>query len=302
MPRKTDKVLLPKYFCEYCNYECKRSDNYEKHLLTSKHYSHIQNIQSSKPFACNKCNKSYKERSGLWRHSKTCKEINDEMTDDEPTLSINSDTTPSSELGDKEIIKTLLQQNAGLQNLVLDVVKTGTNSHNHNHTNSHNKTFNLNFFLNDTCKDAMNMTEFVNNLKLQLSDLENVGETGYVSGISNIIVKNLKDMDVTERPIHCTDVKRDTLYIKDDDQWDKDDNDNGKVKKAIRRVAQKNSKLLSEFKEKNPEYNKSSSRVSDKYNKLLIETMGGKGDNDVLKEKKIIKNISKEIIIDKGET
>ena len=145
----------------------------------------------------------------------------------------------------------------------------------------------------------MNITDFVNNIQLQLSDLEKMGEIGYVNGISNIIVKNLKDMDIASRPIHCTDIKREVLYIKDEDKWDKEPNDHPKVRNAIKHIAHKNSKLLIEFKEKNPDYNNSSSKVSDKYNKLLIETMGGKGDNDCEKEHKIIKAVTKEVMLDK---
>jgi hypothetical protein len=198
---------------------------------------------------------------------------------------------------------TLIKENHELKNMMmntqnkmLEVLEKGT----HN-TNCHNKTFNLQFFLNDTCKDAMNIMDFVNNLNLQLSDLEKMGEIGYVNGISNIIVKNLKDMDVTSRPIHCTDVKREVLYIKDEDKWDKEANDHPKVRNIIKHIAHKNSKLLNEFKEKYPDYNNSSSKISDQYNKILIESMGGKGDNDYEKETKIIKNLSKEVVLDKDK-
>ena len=188
----------------------------------------------------------------------------------------------------------LINQNNELQTQVLELLKSGT----HN-TNSHNKTFNLNFFLNDTCKNAMNIMDFVNNLQLQMNDLEKMGEVGYVNGISEIIIKNLKDMDITERPIHCTDKKREVLYVKDEDKWDKELNGNPKVRHAIKHIAHKNSKLLNEFKEKYPDYNNSSSKVSDRYNHLLIESMGGKGDNDVEKENKIIRNVTKEVIVEK---
>ena len=132
------------------------------------------------------------------------------------------------------------------QNMMLEVIKNGTNNNNNNTTNSHNKAFNLQFFLNETCKDAMNIMDFVDSIKLQLSDLERVGELGFVDGISNIIVKNLKELDVTERPIHCTDKKREVLYVKDEDKWEKDDEKN-KIKKAIKRVANKNIRLLLAF-------------------------------------------------------
>tara|TARA_B110000971_G_scaffold22030_1_gene19936 strand:+ start:726 stop:1391 length:666 start_codon:yes stop_codon:yes gene_type:complete len=205
---------------------------------------------------------------------------------------------------EKELIMTLIKENSDLktmmletQNKMMSVLEKGIVQNN----NSNNKTFNLNFFLNDTCKNAMNISDFVNNLQLQLSDLEKMGEIGYVNGISNIILKNLKDMDITSRPIHCTDVKREVMYIKDSDKWDKEENGNPKVRKAIKCISHNNSRLLNEFKEKNPNYNNSSSKVSDIYNKLLIETMGGKGDNDDEKENKIIRNIIKEIIVEKDK-
>jgi hypothetical protein len=181
------------------------------------------------------------------------------------------------------------------QNIVLEIAKNGT----HNTvTNSHNKSFNLNFFLNETCKDAMNIMDFVESIKLQLSDLEKVGEIGYVEGISNIIVKNLNELDVTQRPVHCTDKKRETMYIKDEDKWEKDEQNN-KIKRAIKRVASKNQRLIPKFKEEHPDCMKYHSKYSDQYNKLIVESMGGSGDNDLEKEEKIIRNISRNVIVDK---
>ena len=167
-----------------------------------------------------------------------------------------------------------------------------------NNTNCNNKTFNLQLFLNEACKDAMNITDFVDSIKLELSDLMKVGELGYVEGISNIITSNLKALDVTKRPVHCIDKKRETIYIKDEDKWEKDENQT-KLKKAINRVSNKNIKLITEYREKYPECRKSESNISDKYNKMIIEAMGGMGNNNSEKEKKIIKNISKYTTIDK---
>jgi hypothetical protein len=179
----------------------------------------------------------------------------------------------------------------------MEVIKNGTTQNtNITNTNSHNKAFNLNFFLNETCKDAMNITDFVESIKLQLSDLEKVGELGYVEGISNIIVKNLKELDVTQRPVHCTDKKRETMYIKDEDTWEKDE-ERKKMHKLVRKVADKNARMLPKFKEAHPDCTKSASRYSDQYNKIIMEAMGGRGDDDFEKEEKIIKRVSKEVII-----
>jgi hypothetical protein len=145
----------------------------------------------------------------------------------------------------------------------------------------------------------MNIMDFVDSIKLQLSDLERVGELGYIEGISNIIVKNLKELDVTKRPVHCTDKKRETLYIKDENKWEKEDEEKKKMHKVIKKVADKNARLLPKFKEAYPDYNKASSKISDQYNKIIIESMGGSGDNDYEKEEKIIKKITKEVIVEK---
>jgi hypothetical protein len=145
----------------------------------------------------------------------------------------------------------------------------------------------------------MNIMDFVNSIQLQLSDLENVGKLGYVEGISNIITTNLKALDITQRPVHCTDNKREVLYVKDENKWEKEDEEKMKLRKAIKRIASKNLNLLPKFKEVHPDCSKASSRFSDQYNKIIVESCGGSGDNDFEKEDKIIKNISKMVTIDK---
>jgi hypothetical protein len=192
-------------------------------------------------------------------------------------------------------MKTLMLEQ---QNMIIKVIENGTHNTTTTHMNSHNKAFNLNFFLNETCKDAMNIMDFVDSIKLQLSDLEKVGELGYVEGISNIIVKNLKEMDVTQRPVHCTDKKRETIYIKDENKWEKDE-DNKKLHKVVRKVTCKNQNLIPKFKELHPDYNKYNSKFSDQYNKIIVESMGGPGDNDYEKEEKIIQKISREVMVEK---
>ena len=162
-----------------------------------------------------------------------------------------------------------------------------------------NSTGNLNMFLNETCKNAMNITEFVDSLQLQMSDLENVGEVGYIEGISSIIIKKLNTLDITERPIHCTDKKRETMYIKDQDKWEKEDEKKTKMHKLVTKVANKNITMISEFQKLHPEWKKCSSKYADQHNKIVIESMGGKGDNEYEKQEKIIKKIAKEVFVDK---
>jgi hypothetical protein len=279
------------FFCENCNYKTGKKYNYDKHVLTQKHLKSInfneKVAKSSKPYMCPYCNKEYKDYSGLWRHKKNCNTQQVIQIDNEPI--------------DKQLILMLIKENSELKTLMTEVIKNGTHNSNTNNitNNSNNKTFNLNFFLNETCKDAMNIMDFVDSIKLQLSDLVKVGEIGYIEGISSIIIQNLKNLDVTQRPIHCTDKKREVLYVKDENKWEKEDEKNSKIRKFIRRVAFKNSSLLKCFREKYPEYKNGDSRVSEKYNKIIIEAMGGKGGNESDKENKIIRNISKVVSIGK---
>jgi len=296
--KKSPKVAK-NFYCELCDYKCSKLSDWSKHVLRLKHQNvdkMLTNVDKKSPkvaksyeesFFC-ECGKNYKHRQSLSIHKKKC-QTNKSSNED---ISIN----------DNELIMTLLHQNSQLQNQIVELCKNvnNTNITNNNNTiNSHNKTFNLNVFLNETCKDAMNIMEFVDSLKLQLSDLENVGKLGYVEGISNIIVSNLKAMDVHKRPVHCSDSKREVMYIKDEDKWEKENDDKKKLRKAIKHIAHKNSILLRDFKEKYPDCSKSESIYSDHYNKLIIEAMGGLGDNNKEKEDKIIKKIAKEVSIDK---
>jgi len=306
MATQIDKKNAKNYYCKICDFNTCKKSNFEIHLQTKKHLSNISatssNTEATKKMnICDNCNKSYNDRSGLWRHKKTCKpyEQNDKPHDDNQIENIN-------ELNDKDLIMMLIKQNSDLikensefKNMMMKVFENGTNNNQSNNTNSLNKTFNLQFFLNETCKDAMNIMDFVESIQLQLSDLEKVGELGYVEGISNIIVKNLKALDVTQRPVHCTDKKRETLYIKDENKWEKEDDEKKKIRKAIKKVACKNQRLIPKFKEAHPDCIKAASKFSDQYNKMIIESMGGSGDNDLEKEDKIIKNISKQIVIEK---
>ena len=270
------------FFCECCNYSSSRKSQYTRHLETDKH-KFLQNptsekFQTEKLYICD-CGKKYKHLSTLYAHKKKCNGPHDLDKDKE-----------KEQLTDKDLIMLLIKENSELKNLVIKVLENGThNTTNNTHTNSHNKAFNLNFFLNETCKNAMNITDFVDSIKLQLSDLIDVGELGYVEGISKIIVKNLNNLDETIRPIHCTDKKRETMYIKDEGQWEKEDDNKSKLKKAVTKVADKNIKLLPQFREKYPEYKNSASKISDTYDKLVIEVMTTDDD----KNAKIIKNISK---------
>ena len=278
----------PRFYCTKCHYGTSKKSSYEEHLITLKHTKSTvvnQNLpKTCSTFECNNCLKKYKDKSGLWRHKKKCSSsIITNIKKDEPA--------------DKDLIMLLVKQNTEL----LELVKNGTHhtTNNNNNNNSYNKTFNLQIFLNETCKDAMNINDFVETIKIQLQDLIKVGEIGYIEGISNIITSNLQALDVNQRPIHCTDKKRETLYVKEDDKWEKEDEEKKKVRNLIKTVSNKNIKMITEFKEKYPDCKESNSKYSEQYNKLLIESMGGLGNNDIEKEDSIIKNISKNVIIDR---
>ncbi len=301
---KTSKNIY-KFFCEPCDFKCCKKGDWNRHIMRPKHLdltmsnAGVTEKTSKCVNVCVICSKEYKSRNGLWHHQKQCK-VEKEII--HPSNMITTELIMELIKDNKEMKHIILEQNNTINNLV----KGGVSQANHNTNslnNNNNKTFNLQFFLNETCKDAMNIMDFVESIKLQLSDLEKVGEVGYTQGISNIITTNLKALDVTQRPVHCTDKKRETMYIKDDDKWEKEDEKNTKLRKVIRRVANKNIDLLSLFREKYPEYKNSSSRVSDKYDKIALEAMGGPF-NESDKEEKIIHNISKCVIIDKciGET
>jgi hypothetical protein len=303
------------YCCELCDFSTSSSCDYKRHVSTLKHQkrdlatigNHLATQKNSTTYVCDKCNKNYCDKSGLWRHNKICKPNTDAINN----FVIN-----------KELVMLLMQENNELKHMMmeehkssqqmmldtqnnmmdtqskmLDVIKNGTN--NTTHINSHNKTFNLNFFLNETCKNAMNIMDFVDSLKLQLNDLERMGEIGFVNGMSNIIIKNLQSMDITERPVHCTDQKREVIYVKDDNKWDKEEDAKPKLRKAIKHIAHKNAKLIGEFKIKHPDYKTCASKISTQYNTMVIEAMGGIGCVDVTNENKIIKRISKEIMVEK---
>ena len=284
-----------KNYCNICYFTtCKKSD-FSRHLRTQKHKNNVlttlDNAKSAKPYICNNCEKEYNDRAGLWRHKKKVCDKN----------IINNGNIVKDDISDKELIVMLLKQNSQLIEQNAEITKNGVyNSISHNtNYNSHNKTFNLQFFLNETCKDAMNIMDFVDSIKLQLSDLEKVGKIGYVEGITNIINENLKALDITQRPVHCTDKKREVLYVKDENKWEKENESKTKIRKAIKYIAHKNSKLIPLFKEMHPDCGKSISKYSDQFNKIVIEAMGGPGDNDIEKENKIIANISKNVILNK---
>jgi hypothetical protein len=291
-----------KYYCNICDYICCKKYNYDRHILTDKH-KRIQKKEQKEQKEQNKficiCGKEYKISQSLSKHKQKC---NYKNTDD----IIEDKEDKENKENKDELIQYLINENKEFKNLILEVCKNipGTNNINNNNINtinSHNKTFNLQFFLNETCKDAMNMSEFIESVKIQLSDLENVGKLGFVDGISNIIIKNLQALDVEKRPVHCCDAKRETMYIKDQDKWEKEDNELKQMRELVRFVRDKNISMVNTWRDLYPECVKSDSKKTTQFNQIYMESFGGEKGTKKEKEEKIISKIAKYVIINKNE-
>jgi len=280
---KSCPKVAPKYNCQVCDYVTNKKSSFDKHLLTGKHI-----LKQNETKSCSKVAKQYSNacmcgiyftsRTTLWRHKKKC----------------NFEAV-SSELTDKEIIKALLK-----------ITQNGIANNSHNTTNNNsnntinNKTFNLQFFLNETCKNAINISDFVSSVKVDLEDLEHTGRQGYVQGITNIVVKNLNKLEETLRPLHCSDSKREVLYIKDNDEWTKETDDKPILTNAIKVIANENIKQITHWKNKYPDCVKADSKKNDLYLKIVSNSMNGLTKEEADKNiNKIISNVAKEVTIDK---
>ena len=281
------------FTCKSCDFfSCNKKD-YTRHIKTIKHIKSnsqcfsIQNTQIT-PYHC-ACGKKYVDNSGLWRHKKRCNKIYTDITD------INEE--PSEFKITTKMFYDLLKQNNELQKSIIEISKEKPPIINNN---CNNKTFNLQVYLNETCKNAINLTDFVDSIKVQIKDLERVGEKGYAEGISDIFISNLQQLNTHSRPIHCSDSKREILYIKDAEQWTKDDECKTVLTKAIKQVANKNIKQISEWQKLHPEYSDPESKQNDKYMKIVLNSMSGSTKEESTKNyEKIVKNVIKETIIEK---
>ncbi len=318
-----------KFTCKHCNITCSRESEWNRHIITRKHKvsvsgSNLEVIgdKRKRQHKCSRCSKNYDTSGGLWKHQKKCifnepicnepicnepicnEPICNEPICNEPLAPLPETTKSSDDVKILnsiviELIKTnneLQKQNTEIQKQMLEAFKHSGNTI---HNNSHNKTFNLQIFLNEQCKDAMNMSEFVDSFELKLEDLESVGELGYVDGMTKIFVDKLNSMDIYKRPIHCSDAKREILYIKDEDRWEREKPSNPKLRKAVRNVSFKNMKLANLWSETYPESKCNESRLNDVYMKIVIQSTGGSGEIGV-SEDKIMKRITKGIVIDKS--
>lgn len=289
-PNFSTSENIQKFVCDTCYFKCSKKGDWNRHILTDKHKSlknpkffTSENIK--KKYTCI-CGKNYKHQSTLCAHKKICN--SKEMNED----SIN--------MQDKDaLILHLLKQNGDLQKSLIEMSKEKSITNN-NTNNSHNKTFNLQFFLNETCKDALNITDFVSSIKPSLDDLENTGRRGYIEGISNIILKNLNNLEQYQRPIHCSDQKREILYIKNDNHWIKEGEEKPVLTKAIKLIANENMKLIKDWRMLNPDCTDVDSKKNNLYLKIVSNSMSGSDKEECGKNmSKIISNVAKEVIIQK---
>ena len=297
--KKTSKNIF-KFYCKFCDFGCNKKGDWNRHIQRGKHVkltqSDIMVTEKTSIHTCDKCYKKYFSRNGLWKHKKKCiQNISEEKCKEETT-------------SDKELIQFLMKESSEFKQLftslqeqskqVTELAKKVGNNNTSNIVNN-NQQFNLNFYLNETCKNAMNIMDFVSSLQVGIKELEETGRLGYAEGISKIFIYGLKQMNVNDRPIHCSDVKRETLYIKDNNEWNKETNNKVILTNAIKHVAYKNMKNISEWAKIHPEYKDSKSKENDRYLKIVSESMPGSTEETNKNYTKIIKNIVKETVIDK---
>ena len=287
---KSSKSSKKVYECKYCDYSTARKNNFDKHLLSRKHL--LSKTNSSKRCVC-VCGKSFNHVSSLSRHKQTCNEF------------MGQEETP---IVDPSVVMELVKTNMEFRQMfmtqsqqistILDSVSNGTLANNSHNTNSNNR-FNINIFLNEHCKDAMNIEDFVESIDFTLDDLEETGRHGYVKGISRIITNKLQSMDLFSRPLHCTDAKRETLYIKEENNWKKDDEQHTMFRNVIAEVAEKNEGMIEEWKESHPLCNMVGTKETDQIMEIYFNTMTGSNEEHNKYNKKIIKNVLKEVMITK---
>jgi hypothetical protein len=298
------------YVCNSCDYNTVRESQYDRHLMTAKHKKLTlltKKVQkSSKKFICESCDKCYKSRVGLWKHKQLCSDAIDvsyNMVDNIAHQSSEMTIQPT----ESNTIIELIRQNQEFKELIMEqnkqlieLAQKPTTTNNNMNTINNNQKFNLNFFLNEQCKDAMNMSDFLENMQLDIEDLTETGRLGYVGGISRILVNKLREIDTYKRPLHCTDMKREILYIRENDEWSKEDNYKETLKELVDRVANKNCKTMSQWTEEHPNYTEMDSFENQEFMRLSNAILGGFGDQECKQFRdKITRNVIKEVVIHK---
>ena len=219
----TSKIFV----CENCDFTCSKKGDYNRHLSTAKHKNNQLETKityfTSNHYICD-CGNKYKNRAGLWKHKKKCNIVDEK---------IHEPSEPNKE----HVVEYLLKENIEMKKMMIDLCKKIEPVSNNTNINSHNKIFNIQLFLNEDCKDAMNMTEFIESIQLSIEDVEKIGMEGQTQALSNILSSKLNEMDVFRRPVHCSDAKKEIIYVKDEDKWKQEDKDNPKLKKALDKIA-----------------------------------------------------------------
>ena len=286
-----------KFNCEKCNFSCSKKSEYDRHISTRKHEMITLGLQKTPKktpnHICSYCGTVYSCRQNLSRHKKTC-----QITDN-TNISLDNNNKFNENTDMITTMMQLIKQNQEFKELIIELSNKDTTTNNNNTINNNNQKFNLNVFLNTTCKDAMNMSEFIENMEVQFEDIENIGKEGYVTGMTNMIMSRIKNLDITQRPLHCTDLKRETIYIKDNDVWKKDD-DNTKLHNMIQCIAHKNYAILPAWRDKNPDCLDSDTPKFDFCIKMMTNVLGDAGEGQIKLDNKVIRNIAKHINVDKN--
>lgn len=290
------------FSCEICYFYAKNKQDYTRHLHTKKHMNNasttelLQITPNYSAHICVNCDKKFNDRAGLWRHNKKCLIIdNHDVPKKENSHTITTDIVMEIMKQNKDVQNLLIEQNNKLMDKIseMSVIQNNTIM-NTNSNNNSNNSFNLNFFLNEQCKNAVNLVDFINSLQVGVKDLERTGKLGYVEGISQIFLEGLKELDVYNRPIHCTDLKRETVYVRDQDKWEKENEEKTKLNQAVKSISIKNLKQLPKWEDENPEYSDFDSKKNDEYMKISKSSLGGYDSEEDNKYKEmIIKNVLK---------
>jgi len=295
MPKNAEK-----YICEKCNFKCSKLSNYNNHILTAKHKI-LQNTtneeqQNAKAFRCD-CGKEYKHHSSLWNHKKKC-----QYNAEEPIE--NTFVPEEKEPSDKQLMMTLIKQMAEkdkqmteLTTQITKIIPKIGDTNNSTNTNCNN-TFNVQLYLNNECKNAMSIQDFIKSIELNMSHLKAVTDKGYVDSVSNIMIKALGDLEITDRPLHCTDLKRDTIYIKDNDEWNKSSAKDDLMNGVITNIENKQYDLVRQYARENPQAAVLDTPENIYQNKALGNVLGNCVDSEVL-QKKIYKEVLPTIKLNK---
>ena len=310
---KKSQKIPNNFFCNTCNYNTINKKDFNKHLLTAKHIYRtnrtenpinrtenprfeIYNLDIDNTFKCI-CGKVYKARNSLWYHKRKCT-YNKANPNDTVNIADNDNSSFIIDLikQNNEFKQLIIEQN----HTILELAKKDTTTNNNTINNNNNQKFNLNFFLNNTCKDAMNMSEFIENIEVQFKDIENIGKNGYINGMTEMILSRIKNMDVVKRPLHCTDLKRETMYIKDNNEWEKDTPDNKNLQKMISMIAKRNYATIPLWRNEHPECEDINNPLYNFNIDILRNVLGDVGDGQIKLDKKVIKNLSKHITVEKN--